>query len=170
MKTKTLLREDLYHHVFAILSYQFNEKFAQVFLEPFEKMEFKFSASTGKLRYISLEGNLQASYRSDLGTFTLSLEAASRVHDKMPAPLFSVKVLTEISEFIKQGKSVFSKHVLHIDPQLRIGDEVMIVDEQDRLLNVGKLELPPCYFPSIRNGSAVKVRKNIEKEKINFNE
>ena len=70
-------------------------------------------------------------------------------------------VLSEVAEFIKAGKSVFAKHVVRIDPTLHIGDEVIVVDQEDNLLAIGKLALPPHYFPSMQHGSAVKVRKGI---------
>lgn len=154
-------RDELFNHINAILTYQFSEEFARAFLEPFSAMMVKFSRSTGKIREIYYDNTPQASYRPPFGTFSISLAAAQRILPTLPSLVHRVVVLSEVAEFIKAGKSVFAKHVVGIDPTLHIGDEVLVVDQSDNLLAVGKLHLPPHYFPSMQHGSAVKVRKGI---------
>ena len=83
----------------------------------------------------------------------------------LPAPGFRVQAQTDVSEFIAVGKSVFAKHVTGIDPDLHLGDDVLVVDGDDRLLAIGKLALPPGYFPFLKNGTAVKVRKGLNSGK-----
>ena len=147
------------------MSFQFNEKFATEFLSPFEKMDFKFSKHTGKMKHIYIDKVLQANYRPSLGTFSINIEAAKRILHKIDFPNFRVQVQSDVSEFISDGKSVFAKHVKIIDTNLRIGNEVFIVDEQDNLLAVGKLSLPPKYIPYFKFGSAVNVRQGINSKK-----
>ena len=36
-----------------------------------------------------------------------------------------------VAEYIAMGKSVFAKHVLAVDPELRAGDEVFVVDQSE---------------------------------------
>ena len=162
-------RKDLFFHIFSILSYQFNEKFATEFLNTFEKMNFKFSKNTGKLKHIYIDEVLQANYRASLGTFSITIDAAKRILHKIDFPDFRVQVQSDVSEFISDGKSVFAKHVKTIDPSLRIGNEVFIVDEQDKLLAVGKLSLPPKYIPCFKFGSAVNVRQGKNSKKLKKN-
>ena len=161
MKSSKLPRDELFHHIFAILAYQFSEEFARAFLEPYSDMTMKFSRSTGKIREIYYQNTPQASYRPPFGTFSISLAAAKRILPLLPFPSHRVVVLTEVSEFIKAGKSVFAKHVVRVDPSSHVGDEVLVVDQSENLLAIGKLHLPPHYFPSMQQGSAVKVRKGI---------
>ena len=52
---KSLSRKHLFDRIRAILSYQFNQKFAQVFLAPFQDMKIKFSRRTGKIKYLFLK-------------------------------------------------------------------------------------------------------------------
>jgi len=165
MKMSSFSRKDLFFHIFSILSYQFNEKFATEFLSPFEKMTFKFSKNTGKMKHIFNNKVLEANYRPSLGTFSITLDAAKRILHKIEFPNFRVQVQSDVSEFISNGKSVFAKHVKTIDPNLRIGNEVFIVDEQDNLLAVGKLSQPPKYIPYFKFGSAVNVRQGINSKK-----
>lgn len=158
-------RKDLFFHIFSILSYQFNENFATEFLRPFEKMTFKFSKKTGKVKHIFNNKVLEANYRPSLGTFSITIDAAKRILHKIEYPNFRVQVQSDISDFISNGKSVFAKHVKTLDPNLRIGNEVFVVDEQDNLLAVGKLSLPPKYIPYFKFGSAVNVRQGINSKK-----
>ena len=158
-------RKDLFFHIFSIMSYQFDEKFATEFLSSFEKMTFKFSKNTGKMKHVYIDKVLQANYRPSLGTFSITIDAAKRILHKIDFPNFRVQVQSDVSEFISDGKSVFAKHVKTIDPNLRIGKEVFIVDEQDNLLAVGKLSLPPKYIPYFKFGSAVNVRQGINSKK-----
>jgi len=161
LKISKLPRDELYNYINAILTYQFSEEFARAFLKPFSTMIVKFSRSTGKIREIYYENKPQASYRPPFGTFSISLAAALRILPLLPPLQHRVVVLSDVADFIKTGKSVFAKHVVGIDPTLHIGDEVLVVDQVDNLLAVGKLHLPPHYFPSMQFGSAVKVRKGI---------
>ncbi|MHA1719662.1 MAG: PUA domain-containing protein [Promethearchaeota archaeon] len=166
MKMRSLSKNEIYNHVFSILSYQFNENFAYEFLKPFEKITFKFSKKTGKIKHIYLNKVLQANYRAALGTFSISIDAAQRILSKINFPDFRVQVQSDISEFISEGRSVFAKHVKKIDPNLKIGNEVFVVDENDKLLAIGKLSLPPKYIPWFKFGSAVNVRQGINSKKV----
>ena len=165
MKMNSFSRRELFSHIFSIMSYQFNEKFANEFLSTFERMTFKSSKKTGKMKHIFNNKVLEANYRPSLGTFSITIDAARRVLHKIEFPNFRVQVQSDVSEFISDGKSVFAKHVKAIDPNLRIGNEVFIVDEQDNLLAVGKLSLPPKYIPYFKFGSAVNVRQGINSKK-----
>jgi predicted RNA-binding protein (TIGR00451 family) len=165
MKTINFSRSELYQFIHAVLSYQFNDTFANAFLSIFDEMKFEFSRKTGKLKHIYQQKVLQANYRPTLGTFSISLDTIKRIKDQLDFPQFRVQVLSEVSDFIAQGKSVFAKHVVMLDKQLRVGDEVIVVDEEDNLLAIGKLTLPPVYFPDFKFGSAVKVRKGIKSSK-----
>ncbi len=160
---KSLSRKHLFDRIRAILSYQFNQKFAQVFLAPFQDMKIKFSRRTGKIKYLFLKSELQGVYLPRLGTFAISLYAARRIYKKLSPPRFRVQVLTDISKFIKDGKSVFAKHVVNIDKKLRIGKQCFVVDQQDNLLAIGKLQIPPRYIGHLKNGVAVDVKKGIDK-------
>ncbi len=165
MKMSAFSRKELFNLIFSILSYQFNEKFATEFLSAFEKMSFKFSKNTGKLKHILNDKVIQANYRPSLGTFSITIEAAKRILHKIDFPYLRVQVQSDVSEFISNGKSVFAKHVKSIDPNLKIGNEVFVVDEQDNLLAIGKLSLPPKYIPYFKFGSAVNVRRGINSKK-----
>ena len=74
MRLKDLPKTAVIEHIRAILSYQFDDAISSAFLAPIDEMEFKFSNNTGKIKYINLKGQLQATYRSELGTFIFTPE------------------------------------------------------------------------------------------------
>ena len=158
---QSLPKTQLFHTVYQIMCYQFNEILAKSFLEPFEKMNFKFSRRTGKIKQIFLQGKLQSTYRPPFGTFSITLDAAKRIMKDVAIPIHRVQVQKDVSDFIKQGKSVFSKHVKLLDQNLQIGDEVFVVDSSDELLAIGKLNMSAKSILSSRSGCAVKVRKGM---------
>ena len=60
--------------------------------------------------------------------------------------------------FVTEGKSVFAKFVIEIDPELRARDEVLVVDEKDNLIRTGTLVLSPIEVRDFDRGPAVRVR------------
>jgi predicted RNA-binding protein (TIGR00451 family) len=71
-------------------------------------------------------------------------------------------VQNEISPFITKGRSVFAKHVIQVDPKLRARDEALIVNQDDKLLAVGKTYLCPQEMLELTRGTAVRVRHTIK--------
>jgi uncharacterized protein with predicted RNA binding PUA domain len=100
------------------------------------------------------------------GFLTLTLFSAQILINKISPPKLRVIVLNDISEFIKKGRNVFCKHVVDIDENLRSLDEVIVVNQDDELLGIGKLRIPVSYVKSFSHGIAVNIRKGIDKSKI----
>jgi len=170
MEMRDLPREELCAQIAAILQFQYNESFAKAFFRIYPDFKIQFSGRTGKIKQISKNNQLLATYKSQYGNFSFSILAIQQILPLIPPPRFRVKVLSTVASFIEQGKSVFAKHVIEIDPEQRAGDEVFVVDESDRLLALGKLNLPSNQLRSFTNGTAVKVRHGIrsssDEEKI----
>ena len=73
-------------------------------------------------------------------------------------------VVNEDSEpFALDGKSVFCKFVVDCDDNIRSKDEVLIVNEQDKLLAYGKALLGACEIKEFQTGQAIKTRKGMKK-------
>lgn len=150
----------------AICDYQFGTNITDILFDNNKKINVKFSRNTGTIRYIYYDQNLMLNFRPTNGLFTLTLFAAHKIISNAPKPKLRVLVLNEISEFIKEGRNVFCKHVIDIDPVLRALDEVIVVNQDDELLAIGKLMFPVPYVKSFKRGIAVNVRKGINKSKI----
>ena len=150
----------------AITDYQFGSAITNALFEEFPISDIEYSKNTGRIRHIYVNDELYLNYRPNIGLFSLSLIAARRILVKTDPPKLRVIVLNEISEYIKEGRNVFNKHVVDIDNNLRSLDEVIIVNQLDELLGIGRLKLPIPYVRSFNNGIAVIVRKGINKSKI----
>jgi uncharacterized protein with predicted RNA binding PUA domain len=118
------------------------------------------------MRHIYYQENLLLNFRPTNGFFTLSLFSAKKIIKSVPKPILRVIVQNEISEFIKKGRNVFCKHIIDIDDNLRALDEVIVVNQKDELLAIGKLMFPVPYLRSFKRGIAVNVRRGIDKSKI----
>lgn len=116
------------------------------------------SRKTGKLRTVHLNGEHVLSLRAEDGLWTLKPAGARILHATLPAPANRVVVHADSVAFNRDGKSVFAKFVVDCDPDLRPGDECLVVDEQDALVAVGRVGLVREEMLDFETGTAVKVR------------
>ncbi len=123
------------------------------------------SKNTGKIRNVVVDGEHVVSLRAEDGLFTLKLHGAIRLHRKIPFPRMRVVVNGDSVEFNRQGRNVFSKFVLDCDPNIRPGDEVLVVDSEDTLVAVGKSLLNCWEMKHFSEGMCIKVREGIERPK-----
>jgi len=116
----------------------------------------KVSRSTGKIRAVYRKGELLAVFRAS--DFMIMLHAASRdLHEKTRPPEHRVIVRKDVAEFIKQGKSVFAKHVINCG-NIVPGQQVLVVTEDDELLASGDALLNSSEMLAMKKGPAVSVR------------
>jgi len=163
MKFKTHLG---LRQILAISDYQFGVEVSDLFFCDLEHIHFERSPNTNKIRYVFHNKKLLFPLRPNNGLFTLSLYSAKLIISNISTPKLRVVVLNEISEYIRKGRNVFCKHVVEIDDGLRPLDEVIVVNQNDELLAIGKLKLPISYVKSFSSGIAVNVRKGIYKSNI----
>ncbi|MFX0018378.1 MAG: PUA domain-containing protein [Promethearchaeota archaeon] len=150
----------------AICDYQFGPLITDVLFDNNNNIHIEFSKNTGRMRHIYYHENLLLNFRPTNGFFTLSIFSAKKIIRSVPKPILRVIVQNEISEFIKKGRNVFCKHIIDIDDNLRALDEVIVVNQKDELLAIGKLMFPVPYLRSFKRGIAVNVRRGIDKSKI----
>ena len=77
------------------------------------------------------------------------------------SPRLRVVVQSDVGEFIRQGRNVFAKHVRKADTEIRPESEVLIVNEEDELLGVGKAVLTGREMTAFKTGAAVKTRHGV---------
>ncbi len=144
-----------------ILTTQYTPELAKVLLSNPKALRLSFSRKTRKLRYIYRNNQLFLAFIPTTGLFVLSLPSAQLIHEHTVSqfPVYRVVVQNEVREFMIRGKSVFSQHVVNVDPNLRVNQEVLVVDEDDVLLALGKLTLPPHYIIQQDVGVVVNVKK-----------
>lgn len=146
-----------------IADYQFGRGAGRVLFP--DTCKFVLSPTTGRIRQIKDRGVRIATLKADSGWFTLSIEGARRLHEAFEYPKLRIVVLKDVAEFIAQGKSVFAKHVVDVDLNVRANDEVIVVDEDDNLLATGRAVLSAKEMLEFDRGVAVSVRQGIKKLK-----
>lgn len=127
-----------------------------------ENVDVVFSKRTGRIRHIYLERELLATLRPTDGMFSLTVHGAKRLLRGINSPRLWVKVSTEAAPFIAKGKSVFAKHVIAADIEIRPQEEVIVLNEDDKVLAVGKAVLTGREMTAFKKGVAVRVRKGVE--------
>lgn len=143
----------------AIADYQFGRGAGRALFP--ETCRFIMS-STGRIRQI-VDGDMRiATIKPETGLLTISVEGARRLHRLFPYPKLRVVVMNEVSEFIAEGRSVFAKHVVDVDDEIRPNDEVIVVNEEDELLATGKAVLSAKEMLEMRRGVAVSIRYSLK--------
>ncbi len=152
-----------------IADYQFG-KGAGAALFP-DNVEFQLS-TTGRVRQILLDNMRIATIRAQDGMLTLGITGARALHGFVRFPGHRVVVNSEAAPFVARRKNAFARHVLSVDPDIRDGQEVLVVDENDKLLATGKTVLCAGEMLAFKKGMAVDVRNsmeaddNLDKQKI----
>ncbi len=121
------------------------------------------SKKTGKIRHIYDGKTLIANMRASDSYLVLSKEGAKRLHASTTYPKNRVVVNKDSEPFALDGKSVFSKFVVECDENIRANDEVLIVNEEDKLLAYGKSLLSAIEINNFQTGQAIKTRKGFKK-------
>ncbi len=122
-----------------------------------EGTTFKLS-NTKRLRYLYSGKERIATVRANDGLLTLSMLGAGRMHAFLAFPRLRVTVSDEAAPFVAKGGNVFAKHVQSVDPDIRAGEEVLVVDGRDMLLATGKAVLAPEEMMQMKRGVAVSIR------------
>ncbi|MFX0067866.1 MAG: PUA domain-containing protein [Promethearchaeota archaeon] len=145
-----------------VANYQFGPKIGR-FLFP-KDLTITKSPRTRRIRHIYVENELVATLRPTDGYLALTLAGARRIKKCAPKPRFRVVIRSDVAKFISEGRNVFAKHVVEADPEIRPAAEVIVVDEKDEILAVGKALLNGEEMIAFERGVAVKVRKGIKED------
>jgi conserved protein with predicted RNA binding PUA domain len=141
----------------SIADYQFGKGVGKVLFS--DKVEFFFSPRTGRIRYVNLNGERLVTMRPTDGLFSLSIKAAKllteNLHDSMHC---FVTVKNDVAKYIAEGGDVFAVHVVKVDEQVHAKDEVIVTDENNNVLAVGRATLSSPEIKAFKIGAAVKVR------------
>lgn len=144
----------------AVADMQFGEGAADVLVRG--RVELVTSPKTGKIRNVLSNGEHVLSMRAHDGMFTLKLAGARRLHAAWKAPRMRVVVNEDAVPFVSVGKSAFAKFVTDMDPELRPGDECLVVGPGDELLGVGQTHMNRREALSFKKGAAARVREGVE--------
>ena len=128
------------------------------------QIRIRTSRKTGKIRNVYVDDEHVVSMRAHDGLFTLKEAGAKRLMKLFPDQHLRIVIEDEVGEFAVEGKSVFARFVVDMDPDLRPMDEVMVVNSRDELLAIGQVILVRDEALAFDRGIAVKVREGCGKK------
>lgn len=147
-----------------VANYQFDSNIGRRFFP--NEVEISFSKKTGKVRHIYLDGTLLATLRPRDGLFSLTIAGARRLSSWVKPPRFRAVMRNNVKEFAKKGRNIFARHVVAADSDIRPGEEVIITDDKDNVLAIGRALLTGREMLSFKRGVAVKTRRGIGDTKV----
>jgi conserved protein with predicted RNA binding PUA domain len=135
----------------------------------YSKLEFQYSRRTGRIKQVVEKSTKQIlfTFRPNGSiaptvagaTLLLSRKKESFSNRMNSRPRWTVTIINGVSEFISRGRTVFCKHVIHCSESLRAGQDVAVLNEDGKLLAVGRAVLAGPLMKQFKRGVAVKVRE-----------
>jgi 7-cyano-7-deazaguanine tRNA-ribosyltransferase len=125
------------------------------------KVSFVVSRNTGRVRNVLVDGAHVLSLRAQDGFFTLKAAGARKLHRAFGSPRLRVVVEADAVPFHREGKNVFAKFVADADPELRPGDEALVVSPTDELVAVAQVTMNRREMIAFRRGLAARVREAV---------
>ena len=113
----------------------------------------------GRIRQVWFRNNLLCAIRAKDGFIVLNRRGAELVHASLRPPRLRVVVSEDAASFVARGRTVFAKHVVGADPEIRPAEEVLVVDSNDRLLASGRALLNGAEMGAFKVGKAVSIRR-----------
>jgi len=155
-------RDEVLQKIRGIADYQLGRGVGRVLFP--DAVKVVFSKRTGRIRHVYLEDELLATLRPRDGMFSLTIAGAKRIRDGVKPLRLWVIVQKDAAPFVAKGRSVFAKHVVDADDEIRPLEEVLVLDEDSEVLAVGKAILTGAEMKAFKRGVAVRVRKGVAEE------
>ncbi len=146
----------------SIADYQFGKGVGEILFP--DNVKIVFSKRTGRIRHIYSGSELLSTLRPRDGLLSLTIAGAKRLLIGMKPLRLWVKVQREVGSFIARGRNVFAKHVVDADENIRPQEETIVIDEDGKILAVGKALLTGKEMKLFSRGVAVHVRRGVAEE------
>ncbi|MBY8999928.1 MAG: pseudouridine synthase [Candidatus Heimdallarchaeota archaeon] len=140
-----------------IADYQFGKGSGEVLFP--ENIMIERSRGTKRIKFVYLNNERICSFRVSDGFLILSILGGERLYNSNLG--LRVKIIEDVEPFIREGKSVFSKHVLEADEEISSKEEVIIVNHNGDFIGIGTAKLPGKLMLQMNSGVAVDTRKGI---------
>ncbi len=121
------------------------------------------SKGTNRIRFIYKNEERICSFRVRDGFLVPSLLGGEILHQNGFG--LRVKVNQDTEPFVRDGKTVFAKHVLEADQRIAIKDEVIIINQNNEFLGIGTARISGKMIKEMNKGVAISTRKGLKKEK-----
>jgi len=128
-----------------------------------KNIEMTFSRKTGRIRTVSHQGKLLCTLRID-GGVAISPYFAQILLKSKKFKENCLEVNQDAAPFVKEGKSVFCKHVVWCGKNIRIASDTPIL-YNDEVIAVGKAILSSEMISDFNRGMAIRVRDSLKSRK-----
>ena len=124
-------------------------------------LQMTFSRKSGRIRTVSHDGGLLCTLRID-GGLAISPHFAQTLLVKGRGFLKNcVKVNADAAPFVREGRSVFCRHVVWCGQNVRVSADTPVLFE-DRVIAVGRAALSREMISDFDRGVAVRVRDSLK--------
>lgn len=147
----------------SIASYQFSHEIASCLFSDNRTFLIQKSLTTNRIRNVLTEDKkLYLVLRAQDNLFSLTDTSGNIIKNCSSPPSFRFILQSDVAEFIKEGKNAFCKFVVDADKNIRAGDEVLLVDENDNLIGIGRARVSGEEVKQYKRGLAVIVKRGIK--------
>lgn len=119
------------------------------------------SRKTGKIRYIQIDDEILFTLLPSTGLLIPTYEGGLALLREGINSRYIVIVDDDAAEFVVKGKSALAKFVTRADSCLLAGEEVLIVDQKDKLLATGRAHLTGKEMIAFSRGVAITPRHSM---------
>ena len=126
-------------------------------------VEMTFSKKTGRIRTVSHKGELLCTLRID-GGLAISPYFAQILLKSKTFRNNCVEINKDAAPFVREGRSVFCKHVIWCGKNVRISADTPVL-YKDKVIAVGKAVLSYEMISDFNRGVAIKVRDSLKSRK-----
>ena len=126
-------------------------------------IEMVFSRKTGRIRTVSHKGKLLCTLRID-GGLALSPYFAQILLKSKTFRENCIEINKDAAPFVKEGRSVFCKHVVWCGKNVRISTDTPVLFK-NKVIAVGKAVLSCEMISDFDRGVAIKVRDSLKSRK-----
>jgi predicted RNA-binding protein (TIGR00451 family) len=128
------------------------------------EVRIAYSKRTKRIRYIYLGEELLATLRPTTGLFILTIAGAKRMVDEVKPLRLWVRIQDDVEPFIAKGRSVYAKHVVDADSEIRPQEEVIVVNGKNEVVATGRALLTGKEMKPFNRGVAVRVRRGVSEK------
>jgi uncharacterized protein with predicted RNA binding PUA domain len=122
---------------------------------------FNYSRRTGRIKSFNFDNKLAGTLRTD-GGIALTLSGAQKL---MNNPLLKANCVIPIQDaipFVSGGRSLFCKHVKWCGSNVKVGSDVIVIDDNEKILAVGRARIASSMMNGFGAGVAVRIRQGIK--------
>ncbi|MFX1263386.1 MAG: PUA domain-containing protein, partial [Promethearchaeota archaeon] len=127
-------------------------------LADLDGLKIDLSKSTGKIRHCKIDDEILFTLVPTTGLLTPTYLGGQQLLRIGLNDTYKVVIDSDVSEFVATGKSALAKFVKIASTELKAGEEVLVLDEDQNLLGTGRAQISGCEMTSFNRGVAVQIR------------